>query len=144
MFLIISHARNKQSIYALRSNDNGASFNGISPDTKSQADDQVKDTSPEFWHCVECHHPITRKDQKIEVNGQHRHVCMNPHGYVYQLGCFSTASGCLPASQPTEEFSWFPGYAWQICVCEQCHTLIGWAFRAPDARFWGLIINQLV
>ena len=146
LLILTTYHWKKFNFHALRDNEQDRPAWQSKQDHASQADDQAEDIpgDPEFWHCRECHHPITRKATRIEVNGQHRHICMNPHGYVYQIGCFSQAPGCKYASQPTTDFSWFSGYAWQIVVCEQCQTMLGWGFRGPDSRFWGLILTQLV
>ncbi len=97
----------------------------------------------EFLHCLECHYPITRKSERILMNEKYRHVFANPHGYIYQIGCFAQASGCVLASQESSHFSWFPGYTWQIALCGQCWTLLGWAFQASKNRFFGLILDKL-
>lgn len=42
------------------------------------------------------------------------------------------------------EFSWFPGYAWQIANCTVCLAHIGWRFSLPKGgnlipkAFYGL------
>jgi hypothetical protein len=94
--------------------------------------------------CAECRHPITRQRDRTEKNGQHHHVFANPHGYMYQIGCFAQAPGCLTTGGETSYFSWFPGYTWQIAICGNCLTLLGWAFRGTDNQFFGLIVDKLV
>lgn len=32
--------------------------------------------------------------------------------------------------RPSIEFSWFPGYSWQITLCSACHHHLGWKFLA--------------
>jgi len=103
-------------------------------------------THPEdekFLYCVACHHPITRPTDRIVMNEHHEHVFANPHGYIYQIGCFAQATGCVVVGQPSSQFSWFPGYSWQVALCKQCWTMLGWAFRTNESLFWGLIVNKL-
>ncbi len=96
-----------------------------------------------FLLCTNCHYPITRKIDRIEVNEKQQHVFANPHGYIFQIGCFAQASGCVIAGEETSYFSWFPGYTWRVALCGQCLTLLGWAFRSNDSQFFGLILDKL-
>jgi hypothetical protein len=93
--------------------------------------------------CAACKYPITREQDRIQVNEQHQHVFANPHGYIFQIGCFAQAPGCLIAGEETAFFSWFPGYTWRYALCGQCGTLLGWAFRSQMSQFLGLILDRL-
>lgn len=94
--------------------------------------------------CMYCHYLITYPDNQIAVNGSFRHVFANPHGYVFEIGCFSDAEGCRPASELSSEFSWFQGFSWKITVCRQCFAHLGWMFVSEKDRFFGLIIEKLL
>jgi hypothetical protein len=94
--------------------------------------------------CAACGRPITTTAARIEMDGAHAHTFANPHGFVYRIGCFSTAPGCAPVSPPSTDFAWFAGYAWQIAACTGCGEHIGWLFRSGSARFHGLILDRLV
>jgi hypothetical protein len=93
--------------------------------------------------CARCKHPITTTAARIEVAGSHQHVRFNPHGFEYQFGCFSEAPGCQAASWPSEEFSWFAGYSWEIGRCERCREHLGWRFADAEHAFFGLIFERL-
>ena len=97
----------------------------------------------EFLRCADCQYPITRKTDRIEINEKHQHVFANPHGYIYQIGCFIQAPGCVIIGEETSHFSWFPGYTWRIALCGQCLTLLGWTFRSTESLFFGLILDKL-
>lgn len=114
-------------------------------DQAQQTDTQDSDNANKkgALRCIECHYVITHQSDRIQVNEQHRHVFANPHGYVYRIGCFGRAPGCLPIGQASSHFSWFPGYTWQVALCGQCLTLLGWAFRSSEAYFFGLIVEKL-
>jgi hypothetical protein len=95
--------------------------------------------------CKFCRRKITTASEKIVVNGQHTHMCANPYGLLFEVGCFARASGCLTTGVPTLEFTWFPGYAWSIALCANCANHMGWHYTAqPPSEFYGLILDHLV
>lgn len=48
----------------------------------------------------------------------------------------------MPQGEASAEFTWFPGYQWQIVLCTVCRSHLGWLFSA-DQAFFGLIANRL-
>jgi hypothetical protein len=117
---------------------------GIDLEHDTDRKGQERTDRQDMLRCATCHAPITSNSDRIQVNAKHQHVCANPHGYVFQIGCFAQAPGCVIVGEPTAYFSWFPGYAWQIAYCERCLTLLGWAFRSVETFFFGLILDQLI
>jgi hypothetical protein len=107
-------------------------------------EDRDKARRKDLLCCVECHYPITRKTDRIAVNEEHRHVFANPHGYIYRIGCFGQAAGCVAIGGESSQFTWFPGYTWRVVLCGQCLTLLGWSFRGKESLFFGLIVDKLV
>ena len=102
------------------------------------------DIDPErFLVCRQCGHAITRPDQGVSVDGAHRHTFANPHGVVYEIGCFDPADGCAGAGPASEEFTWFAGFFWRIAVCRRCQVHLGWRFESQGRRFYGLILDRL-
>ena len=96
-------------------------------------------------YCIHCGNAITREDQRIPVQGKHQHVFSNPHGIIFRIGCFATAPGCGQVGTATEEWTWFPGYAWQIALCLGCGSHLGWHYRHRDGNlFYGLILRHLI
>ena len=94
--------------------------------------------------CTGCQNLITYPEYKIAVNGKHEHVFFNPHGIVFEVGCFSYASGCLPVGSPTLEFTWFEGYAWKIVICSSCFAHMGWQYLSEAGTgFLGLILSHI-
>jgi len=118
---------------------------GDAVDHAQKVDTQDTDDSEkkEFLCCAECKYPIARKSDRIQINEKHQHVFANPHGYIFQIGCFAQAPGCVIAGEETSFFSWFPGYVWRFALCGQCLTLLGWAFRSHESQFLGLILDKL-
>ena len=52
------------------------------------------------------------------------------------------------SKNPTEEYSWFPGYSWTIAACKVCGDHLGWTFWSPDDDGWrreflSLIVTRL-
>jgi hypothetical protein len=94
--------------------------------------------------CLACGHPITSLRERIAAEGAHQHTFTNPGGYVFRIGCFGRAPGCLQAGQPTLEHTWFPGYAWLYALCGGCRTHLGWVFRSGQSAFFGLILDRLL
>ncbi len=96
--------------------------------------------------CVQCRHVVTSKDARTEKGGSHHNVFCNPHGIVFELGCFAVAPGCVLVGGASTEFSWFPGHAWRVAVCGRCHLHLGWRFQNLEGTgaFFGLILPHLV
>lgn len=94
--------------------------------------------------CKMCRAHITRPDLAMRVDGQHRHVFFNPHGYVFEIGCFASAKNVAASGPKTDEFTWFPGYTWQAVGCAHCATLLGWRYTGKDGGFYGFILKMLV
>lgn len=94
--------------------------------------------------CRACRTVVTRPELAVEVDGSHRHVFFNPHGLVFDLGCFASARNALPTGPRTDEFTWFAGYRWQAVVCAGCAGLLGWRYTGRGHAFFGLILPALV
>jgi hypothetical protein len=95
--------------------------------------------------CRSCLFPITRPDQRMVMQGAHEHTFANPHGIVFQIGCFRSADGCGYLGAPTDEFTWFAGFQWRIALCANCLVNVGWLFTSPGGtRFHGLILDRLL
>lgn len=106
-----------------------------------------EDESDEDWRqtrllCAACGHPVTQVAQKKDIFGRHDHAF--PYfNQVVQLGCYAEAPGCLSVERISYGYSWFRGYAWQIQVCQNCYTQLGWKYTSPDDAFYGLVFHAL-
>jgi hypothetical protein len=92
--------------------------------------------------CSACRAVISDETQRIDVNGQHRHSRLNPHGLSFVFGCFRTAPGAVGVGEAIAEHTWFAGRTWQIACCGQCGEHLGWRYRGAD-NFYGLILARL-
>ena len=99
----------------------------------------------EYIICRQCRQAITRANERIVIQGSHQHTFANPHGIVFEIGCFKDVTGCGYAGAPTDEFSWFAGYRWRICFCSMCLTHLGWRFSSNSGDiFHALILDRII
>jgi len=95
--------------------------------------------------CRNCLYAITRPAESISMDGLHRHTFANPHGMVFEIGCFRSAEGCAAIGPASEEFTWFAGHRWRVCVCAACLVHLGWRFTSSGGNgFYGLILDRLI
>jgi hypothetical protein len=94
--------------------------------------------------CKICGQMITRDQDRIKKGGAHTHTFTNLYGIRFAIGCFKTVAGCEEKGRKTDEFTWFPGFAWRIAYCTGCKEHLGWGFHSQgDDIFYGLILNRL-
>ncbi|SRR6056297_834896 len=113
------------------------------PGPDEETAERETDEGP-FLRCANCLHVITSSDERIVMNGSHQHTFANPHGLVFEIGCFKKAPGCGQIGEATDEFSWFKGYQWRVAVCASCLLHLGWQFASSGSFFYGLILGHLV
>jgi hypothetical protein len=124
-------------------------FYSVGDDKKRRRDlktDRQESEDPETpIRCRRCEHPITHIDQQTAIQGVFEHTFLNPSGHVFRVGCFLVADGCMVWGEPTLEWTWFAGFQWQVAMCSQCWTHLGWFYLADDGRcFFGLILDALI
>lgn len=112
----------------------------------SDEEAEMKPKGEDLIFCRKCRHIITRPAEAIQVNGQHQHTFANPHGQIFEIGCFQMAEGCGYIGQKTTEWSWFKGFSWKVAVCGKCRAQVGWLFVGSKEldTFHGLILERLV
>lgn len=112
------------------------------PGSGEAGQDEAK---PRFLLCKTCRAKITPEDARVEVRGRHVHVFCNPYGLVFEIGCFAEAQGSAAYGPPSPEFTWFPGYEWQVALCRGCGAHLGWRYVGiHGGEFHGLILAHLV
>jgi hypothetical protein len=114
------------------------------PQADSAPGGQPSPEAEPFLLCRDCLHPITRPSDRISVEGRHMHTFANPHGIVFEIGCFRKAPGCGAIGPASSDFTWFAGHRWRVCICAACLVHLGWVFL-PEAGevFYGLILDRL-
>ncbi len=109
---------------------------------------EAEERSPEeeeYILCRQCHQAITKPADRIAMQGSHGHTFANPHGIVFEIGCFRNVRGCGYAGVASDDFSWFAGYSWRVCFCNMCLTHLGWKFSLMGGEhFHGLILDRLI
>lgn len=97
----------------------------------------------DYLHCAACSAVISRDSFAVEVNGQHQHFCINPHGFEFRVACYAQALGCAISGDREHADSWFPGYLWRLASCSECQTHLGWYFDREGDHFYGLISDRI-
>ena len=105
--------------------------------------DERRTASEQAIVCAACGHEITSERERIRILESHEHRFMNPAGFLFRIGCFARADGCLPVGAPSEEYPWFPGYDWRIALCAGCGEHLGWLFHSGERSFFGLCLDRL-
>ncbi len=116
----------------------------VSTETLPSSDTQALELDDPVILCRSCQSLVSAPEFQIEVNHGFSHTFANPLGHVFEIGCFSQARGCVAASSRSNEFSWFPGYDWQIGICRSCQAHLGWIFSGNMEKFFGLILDKLI
>jgi hypothetical protein len=118
---------------------------GQTPDFEVAEQDAELPEEEAYIVCRQCRQAITRSEERFSIQGAHRHTFANPHGLVFEIGCFKHTVGCGYAGQTSDEFTWFAGYRWRICFCSSCLTHLGWLFTSTGGdAFHGLILERLL
>ena len=110
---------------------------------EAKALDTPQDEYSDNVRCTACGFCITHRSEKIERDDRFEHICTNPGGHVFRVGCFRKATGCLVFGEPTEFFTWFPGYGWSCATCRSCAVHLGWLFTSASDSFFALILDTL-
>jgi hypothetical protein len=113
------------------------------PDIAGRHRPQASGKDPPL-RCAACLEPVAYENDRIAIDGGHVHAFANPYGIVFEIGCFARAPGCRTIGAASDEFTWFPGYAWQIGVCGNCDRHLGWRFASEGGNFWALILEMLI
>jgi|GEM_PF-939266 len=111
-----------------------------SVDNKSGADEGKKRSIL----CAGCRTVITSSRYGIQIEHNHEHTFFNPAGIIFEILCFSQARNIFIHGEPSTEFSWFKGYAWEIITCRRCVAHLGWRFSREGTYFFGLIKQKLI
>jgi hypothetical protein len=94
--------------------------------------------------CRACDFVVTTGRQRISVQGAPEHRFMNPGGFLFHIGCFAEALGCVIVGPASPEYPWFPGMLWRLALCGGCQVHLGWHFRGDEgAGFFGLILDRI-
>uniref|UniRef100_A0A1Q3FA94 Protein cereblon n=1 Tax=Culex tarsalis TaxID=7177 RepID=A0A1Q3FA94_CULTA len=104
-----------------------------------------------YFICKRCSNEIGSYNDVFAMSkqGVQTSFC-NPSGFVHDtLTIYKTReNSTFTTERPSTEFSWFPGYSWQITLCSNCRNHLGWKFVATKKNylpksFYGLSGNSI-
>lgn len=104
-----------------------------------------------YFICKRCSNEIGSYNDIFAMSkqGVQTSYC-NPSGFVHEtLTIYKTReNSTFTTDRPSTEFSWFPGYSWQITLCANCRNHLGWKFVATKKNylpksFYGLSGNSI-
>jgi len=101
------------------------------------------------FQCSACGSLITHSDRLLVFGGTSRHLFVNPAGVECDFHTFASCQGAIAFGEPTEEHSWFSGYAWRMAFCRHCGQHLGWFYEGVTSSrrprgFWGLLVSRIV
>lgn len=72
-----------------------------------------------YFCCKRCDNRVANYDALFAMSKQGQSLFCNPSGYVHETVTFMNIieNSSYVVDRPSTEFSWFPGYAWQILLC---------------------------
>jgi len=95
------------------------------------------------WLCAWCHNRVANEKDRFPYNGKDELTFSSPEGIRFAIITFSRTLGCRQTGTPTLEHTWFPGYAWSFCLCDNCGQHLGW-YYTNKIEFAGLITARIV
>lgn len=104
-----------------------------------------------FFICKRCKNHLANYNEIVPMSkeGVQSSYC-NENGYVHETLTFRRMieDSSYLVDRPKTEFSWFPGYAWQILLCKSCSCHVGWRFTSTKKNlvphtFYGLSRKSL-
>ncbi len=114
----------------------------VEPEAVSETDPSAGDTEND-WLCAWCHNRVANERDRFPYNGKDEFAFRNPEGIRFEIITFARTLGCQETGTPTLEHTWFPGYAWSFCLCDNCGQHLGWSYSSK-IEFAGLIIARIV
>jgi len=72
---------------------------------------------------------------------------VNPGGAVHETLTLYKVQNTRTEGQPQTQFSWFPGYAWEMLICK-CNSHLGWRFTTQQRhlqpkKFYGITVRSV-
>lgn len=119
---------------------------GSGPEHERRLDrQQASEPEPDRQLCCSaCRAPVTSILQRATRAGRHEHLCRNPDGVLFRVGCYGEAPGCAMIGRATAHWTWFPGYRWRVALCGRCGAHLGWHYQDGSGEgFFGLIVDRL-
>jgi cereblon len=113
-------------------------------------DSEVRHSQRHPLTCRSCGNEISDREALFGKDGDSPYrVFSNPYGLLREVVTVESARGLHLAGPPTTQFTWFPGYAWEVGYCDGCSAHLGWRFSAAETdadlrEFFGLLRSELL
>ncbi|KAL8109966.1 uncharacterized protein LOC141672116 [Apium graveolens] len=99
--------------------------------------------------CKNCQEIVAKRSDMLEMSSDGPlGAYLNTRGYVHEIVTLLKVNGLSLVGHPSEEYSWFSGYAWTIACCTNCECQMGWCFTGTKKNlnlksFWGIRSSQI-
>lgn len=121
----------------LREGDEQGPAGGATPG----ASDETTTEERRRLRCRVCETEVADPAWVFDASGDGVAVFVNPAGYAHQLITTRQATNVVTQGDPTLEFTWFEGYAWQHLLCANCLHHLGWVYRATGDQALGVFFG---
>ena len=99
-----------------------------------------EETLPPRYYCKICDNPVGFVGDENNIgNTPTVSAHMNPFGFVHEIFTIRFVQNCLFYGTPNSAESWFPGFLWVHCICQICHSHLGWAYFKPDQDLYQFV-----
>lgn len=105
--------------------------------------DRVRPAIEGAVRCARCGATVALEKDRTAAFGGHEHDRVNPAGYSFRIALFAEAAGAVAVEPASDEFAWFPRYAWRPAICAACRAHLGWHFVGAEGSFFGLIVTAI-
>ena len=111
---------------------------------ESSVSDEMTPSKSCGVYCAQCRQQITDTSSIFSLDGQSTHNAFaNPAGHLRVVITFESLRNYTEDPYITRNFTWFPGYSWQVIYCQSCKSHLGWKYRSNTHRtskfFYGLL-----
>lgn len=102
--------------------------------------DEVAAAEHRRFRCAACRTEISSPEHVFAPGDDGVQVYLNPGGYLHEVVTVTRTWNVVSDGEYTEEFTWFPGYAWCYLHCAACGAHVGWRYlgNGPPSTFDGL------
>merc|ERR1712029_222734 len=98
--------------------------------------------------CKHCDNTISKQSHIFSMSKDGpQGTYVNPGGAVHETLTLYKVQNTRTEGQPQTQFSWFPGYAWEMLICK-CNSHLGWRFTTQQRhlqpkKFYGITVRSV-
>ncbi|MEW5852108.1 MAG: cereblon family protein [Myxococcota bacterium] len=113
------------------------------PDAAQPTADVTGKPEDTSYVCARCGAFLARRSDQLTVDGKTLHERVNPVGFPHRFMTLTRCEAASPIDEPTTDFTWFEGCAWQVVLCAGCRVHLGWHFQGEGRSFWGVLVERM-